>query len=678
MPAALAAMVAAASFVATTATAGADHEAGHVEVTTLAGNELNKCQGAMPTDGSANTDKRLVGGTLVPGGTAVFEFSYPFDPTAANGRDDFVILDCVFVDDVPAMAFELHGVPNDVSPFVFQFTVDIPANVPVGAEFCNVGKTTAAPSSPQGSNRKAGPACFVVGGGVRVVKVDEAGAPLMGASFRVVCTPSSALLPVVIEGTTGAEYTGTTGADNAISISGPLGTTCTVTETGAPAGYELSTTVATASIVPAAGDVVVVNRRSVGDIVITKTSDAPGDFRFTVDCPGTDVVGRVVEVPVPTAGTPATSAPVSGIPTGTVCTVSEAVATGFVPQPAQTVTVAAGTNTVTFTNVRTTGTLVVTKRTVGGNGTFEFKLNCHPGQEFDQVFTLSGGQEKRIDGIPTGTKCTVVEKENPAFTTVVDPVTGQVVIAPGNNVIAFTNTLRTTVLGVVKTADAASVTAGTGVGFTVTVTNAGTATAAGVTLDDPLPGAAGVSWTVDPAYTGPGTCAVSGVAPQVLGCAFGDLAPGASASVHVRSATSAATAVTLANTATARATNAGPVSASATVVVGAPPVIPAVLPTIPQVLPTIPAVVPSSTVTEVAATAPVAPTEVAGIVVTKASPDRPQRPGRVAATELARTGAGGLVPMALGGAFLVALGVALRQWGGGRPARAVVKVRRRR
>ncbi|MGH9178438.1 MAG: hypothetical protein ACRD0N_07780, partial [Acidimicrobiales bacterium] len=51
---------------AMTATAGADHEPGHVEVTPLDGSALNRCQGAMPTPGSENTDKRLVGGTLVP------------------------------------------------------------------------------------------------------------------------------------------------------------------------------------------------------------------------------------------------------------------------------------------------------------------------------------------------------------------------------------------------------------------------------------------------------------------------------------------------------------------------------------------------------------------------------------------------------------------------------------
>jgi hypothetical protein len=66
----------------------------------------------------------------------------------------------------------------------------------------------------------------------------------------------------------------------------------------------------------------------------------------------------------------------------------------------------------------------------------------------------------------------------------------------------------------------------------------------------------------------PGNCSITGaVGSQVLHCNDGPLAPGASASVDVRSATTSASAGHYTNTATASATNAPSVQASATVVV---------------------------------------------------------------------------------------------------------------
>ena len=51
---------------------------------------------------------------------------------------------------------------------------------------------------------------------------------------------------------------------------------------------------------------------------------------------------------------------------------------------------------------------------------------------------------------------------------------------------------------------------------------------------------AGVNWTISPAYSGPGTCAINGaVGSQVLACSFGNLAPSTNLSIHIQSATSA-------------------------------------------------------------------------------------------------------------------------------------------
>ncbi|MDT4925345.1 MAG: hypothetical protein QOG01_3058, partial [Pseudonocardiales bacterium] len=55
----------------------------------------NGCNGVRTTPGSENTTKRLVGGTLVPGGTAIFEISFPFDPAKLTGQDTFKMTDCV-------------------------------------------------------------------------------------------------------------------------------------------------------------------------------------------------------------------------------------------------------------------------------------------------------------------------------------------------------------------------------------------------------------------------------------------------------------------------------------------------------------------------------------------------------------------------------------------------------
>ena len=122
---------------------------------------------------------------------------------------------------------------------------------------------------------------------------------------------------------------------------------------------------------------------------------------------------------------------------------------------------------------------------------------------------------------------------------------------------------------ITKTADAPQVDAGLPIGFTVTVANSdaeGTGIARSVTLSDPLPGHDGVDWSISPDYAGPGTCSISGSAPnQTLNCAFGDMAPGDSASVHIVSDTTSASVATYPNTATASTTNGTSVHASATI-----------------------------------------------------------------------------------------------------------------
>ena len=208
------------------------------------------CNGIIPTPGSENTVKRLIGGDLVPGGFAVFRIEYPVDPDDVGSG--WEIVDCVLVgtgDDLKKYDVldqkTFSGVVNNEF-FTLTLHVDIPDTVPVGTSICNVAKTTEGPSAPQASNRKAGPACFVVGGAARVEKHDPQGSLLQGATFEISdCTypegADPAEQPIIVSPTpSGGGPEGTVVADEGfISFNGPSGATCVVTETIPPPGYTL-------------------------------------------------------------------------------------------------------------------------------------------------------------------------------------------------------------------------------------------------------------------------------------------------------------------------------------------------------------------------------------------------------------------------------------------------------
>ena len=118
----------------------------------------NGCTGVLPSN-DGNTDMRLVGGTLYPGGTAIFEITYPVN--ASNVGKDFTILDCAYINDVATLKYTVSFVPSNQF-FVLSLTLAVPTNAPVGGEYCNYVKTTGSPTASQGSQRKAGPACFII------------------------------------------------------------------------------------------------------------------------------------------------------------------------------------------------------------------------------------------------------------------------------------------------------------------------------------------------------------------------------------------------------------------------------------------------------------------------------------------------------------------------------------
>jgi hypothetical protein len=116
------------------------------------------CTGVLPsTDG--NTDMRLVGGTLTPGGTAVFEITYPLD--SSDLGKEFTITACAFINGVATLKYIVSFVPSNEF-FQLRMTFAVPVNAPVGGEYCNYAKTTRSPTSAQSSQRKAGPSCFII------------------------------------------------------------------------------------------------------------------------------------------------------------------------------------------------------------------------------------------------------------------------------------------------------------------------------------------------------------------------------------------------------------------------------------------------------------------------------------------------------------------------------------
>jgi len=137
-----------------THTAVATHGGTHVVLQP----DTKGCTGVLPsTDG--NTDMRLVGGTLTPGGTAIFEITYPLEPSSIGKQ--FTITACAFISGVATLKYLVSFVPSNEA-FVLQMTFAVPDDAPVGATYCNYAKTTRSPTAAQASQRKAGPACFII------------------------------------------------------------------------------------------------------------------------------------------------------------------------------------------------------------------------------------------------------------------------------------------------------------------------------------------------------------------------------------------------------------------------------------------------------------------------------------------------------------------------------------
>ena len=135
-------------------TAMADHGGTHIELQP----DTKGCNGVLPST-NGNTDMRLAGGSLTPGGTAIFEITYPLD--ASSIGKNFTITACAFINGEASLKYLVSFVPSNRA-FVLRMTFAVPEDAPVGGTYCNYSKTTRSPTAAQASQRKAGPSCFII------------------------------------------------------------------------------------------------------------------------------------------------------------------------------------------------------------------------------------------------------------------------------------------------------------------------------------------------------------------------------------------------------------------------------------------------------------------------------------------------------------------------------------
>jgi uncharacterized repeat protein (TIGR01451 family) len=137
----------------------------------------------------------------------------------------------------------------------------------------------------------------------------------------------------------------------------------------------------------------------------------------------------------------------------------------------------------------------------------------------------------------------------------------------GSGSASASTTVNCATVAISKTADAASVSAGSQIGFTVTLANSTAGTATGLSVTDSLPAGTGVNWTIDAGNTSAGW-SVSGAPPnQSLVYAPTTLAGTTTTKAHVVSNTTSGSCGAYANTASFTTSNDGSGSASASTTV---------------------------------------------------------------------------------------------------------------
>jgi len=585
------------------------------------------CNGVRTTPGSENTTKRLVAGNLEPGGSVTFEINFPVN--AADVGGDFAITDCVFINDTAVQKYSVSFVPNNTA-FLLTFTLTIPANAPIGAEYCNYAKTTQSPSASQASNRKANPACFHVGGDLRIIKIatgDATHTPLAGASFTVQCTTNVTIPPVVISGL-GSSATYSNGmysasgvaANGVIAIAGPAATPCTVTETAAPPGYDLpspstfSYTIplgssqdiqyisdplskATTSIATSATGGTVGTAITDTATLTGVTADATGTITFslygpvatnTPTCTGTAIftTSRTVTPGVTSYQSTSFTPTLPGYYfwvasySGDSKNLPSAGSCGAIGETSHLVQAQPGVTTQIDLTGAEPGTLGLT--TLGDTATLSGAVGNTDGETV--TFNLYGPY---ADGVTpdcatslfttTGLLSGGIAVASATYTPTAIGTYVWTATYPGDvSNLSVTDacnqaTEKVRIVGalidVTKSANPVGpVSSGDTIGFDITVSNTPAATATNVVITDVLPAGGNLNWSLSPSFT---NCAITGtVGSQTLTCTFPTVAKGASVGpIHVESATTPADCGTVTNTASFTSNNAGQGSDGASVIV---------------------------------------------------------------------------------------------------------------
>ena len=320
----------------------------------------------------------------------------------------------------------------------------------------------------------------------------------------VVGGPADFTGPFTIGYNCGTDFIGTRSVSEGspVTITGiPAGRSCIVTEDSqgtAPSGYSWSgKTIAGSPATIVSGqtvDATVTNTltRDTGKLRVTKTLSNPDGATVTVPF-SVDVVCKIGATVVKEFSNQSISAgntiTFDGIPTGATCTVTEDAPTGIdgftwaaaviTPTPSGEIVKAGDGPLVTVANTitRDTGKLRVAKTLTApvGSGaptTYTVDIVCRISgnivKQFDDQ-TITAGQTRTFDGIPTGATCVVTE-ETPTvpggytWTHTVDPATsGQIVKAGDGPLVTVANTFTrdTGKLRVAKTlnnADGATIT----------------------------------------------------------------------------------------------------------------------------------------------------------------------------------------------------------------------------
>lgn len=179
-----------------------------------------------------------------------------------------------------------------------------------------------------------------------------------------------------------------------------------------------------------------------GDLTIVKDSgDTDAEFTFDVDC--SDNSFDEANMPIQTSGGDG-QATIADIPNGTTCTVTEDAKNGWTldsTSPTGGQVTIDGNKTVTFTNSRDKGKIVVEKTANGGDAEFTFTVECPGIAGYPVTLTVdtaTASSDETASDIPTGTSCTVTENPTAGWA-VQGSATRNVTVDGATETVSFVN-----------------------------------------------------------------------------------------------------------------------------------------------------------------------------------------------------------------------------------------------